>query len=104
MSIDAIKIATGIECANCSTCCYLGSESDGGEPEYSTSWPVCRKFPQYEYLKSFPFRKEMRCWEPEFWVSKFAEEIRTGEDAEVLSKIGEFAAARDKASVEPETV
>jgi hypothetical protein len=90
MSIAAIKIATGIECANCSTCRNLGQESDGGEPEYSISWDVCNKFPRYEHLKSFPFRKEMDCWQPDFWYSKFAKEIRTGQDEEVLSLIAKY--------------
>jgi hypothetical protein len=67
----AVKAATGIEVANCQTCHYLGSESDGAE--YSTGWPSCGKVDRYQWLKSFPFKKEMRCWEPSFWHSKFAE-------------------------------
>lgn len=93
MNTIAIKALTGIDCANCSTCAHLGSESDGGFPEYSMSWPVCREHPHYENLKSFPFKKEMKCWWPDFWQSKFAEEIRTGEQEEVMGLIGKFRAA-----------
>lgn len=97
MSIAAIKIATGIETANCSSCAYLGRESDGGEPEYSVSWPVCEKFPRYEYLKSFPFKKEMACWHPDFWDSKFANEIRTADNEEVNELCDRFRAAVEEA-------
>lgn len=93
---DQIKIAVGIEKANCNSCAYLGSECDGGEPEYSQSWPVCRKFPLYEYLKPFPFRTEQKCWEPNFWHSKFTELI-DGSDDSLNSAFGAFNAACEDA-------
>lgn len=94
---EAIKNAVGIEIANCETCANIGSEDDGGEPEYAKSWPVCRKFKHYENLKTFPFKTEQKCWEPEFWHSKFTDNIKNGEHDEVLAAINEFVKARDEA-------
>lgn len=57
---------------SCSECIHLGSESDGGEPEYAKSWPVCRMFPRYEYLKTFPFKRApSSCFELDFFSSAF---------------------------------
>jgi len=81
-NINEVKDITGIQCANCSTCKSLGYEGDGSE--YAPSWPVCREFPAYEHLKSFPFKKEMKCWYPDFWHSIFANQIKTPEDVMVL--------------------
>jgi len=92
---EAMKERVGIECANCKSCAYLGYEEDGGYPESNISWPSCEKFERYQYLKPFPFKTEQKCWEPEFWYSKFADEIKTREDTEVNSAIVNFAAARD---------
>lgn len=78
---EAMKEAVGINVANCSTCSWLGSDGDGYE--YNGTWPVCDKIDRMFYLKSFPFKKEMKCWEPEFWHSKFTAMIVTGEDDEV---------------------
>lgn len=78
--VQRLKEAAGVTTANCESCCHLGSEGDG--PEYNGSWPVCDKIERYGFLKSFPFKKEMPCWYPEFWASKFSEEIRTGSDEE----------------------
>lgn len=89
--------AVGIEVANCSTCSDLGSEDDGNFAEFSVSWLVCRQFASYEHLKSFPFKKEMKCWTPEFWNSKFTDLIKGGEESEVLKAIDAFVAARDSA-------
>lgn len=95
---EQIKIAVGIEKANCSTCAYLGSESDGGEPEYSQSWSVCRQFPRYEFLKPFPFKTEQKCWVPEFWHSKHTSMI-DGSDESVDKAIDAFVSARDGARI-----
>lgn len=89
-----IKERLGIKCANCSTCIHLGSDDDGGEPEYSVSWPVCNKFERYQYLKPFPFKTEQKCWEPEFWASKFTDMIN-GSDESVNAAIDAFVIARD---------
>jgi hypothetical protein len=98
MMHDVIKIAVGIEKANCSTCANLSSESDGGEPEYSESWPVCMKFSRYEFLKPFPFKTEQKCWEPEFWHSKFTS-IVDGTDESVMKATGAFKEALESVSV-----
>lgn len=81
-----LKRVTDIETANCSTCSYLGSDGDG--PEYNGSWPICDKIDRMGYLKSFPFKKEMKCWEPNFWFSKFASMIKNGTDDE-MQKAGD---------------
>jgi hypothetical protein len=100
--MERLKSATGIKCANCDTCAHLSSDNDGGEPEYSISWPVCDKFPTRHNLKTFPFKKEMPCWSPNFWASQFSEEINTGSDEEMKS-IGErFCAACELGRTKPE--
>lgn len=100
VGLAAVKMASGIECANCLTCTHKGKDNDGGEPEYSVSWDICDEFPHYSNLSTFPFVKEMPCWEPEFWHSKFATEIRTGEHEEVMGKLDEFMAAIKAANKE----
>ena len=92
---ESMKSIMGINKANCETCSHLGTEDDGNWPEYAISWSVCRKFPKFEHLKPFPFKKERPCWEPEFWQSKFAERIKHGEDWEVLMLIENFVVARE---------
>lgn len=89
MTTEIIKIAVGIDAANCLSCANLGHEDDGGEPEYATSWPVCRKFARYEFLKPFPFKTEQKCWQPDFWQSKFTKLI-DGSDESVTHAIDEF--------------
>lgn len=88
---EEMKAATGIKCANCETCQNLGSDGDG--PEYNGSWPICNKVDRFGYLKSFPFKKEMKCWEPDFWQSKFTDKIQTAEDDEMKRLADAFWAA-----------
>jgi hypothetical protein len=76
-----LKTLMGIEKGNCETCSHLGSDGDGYE--YNGSWPVCHKHDKYSYLKSFPFKKEMNCWSPDFWFSRFVEIIKNGTDKEL---------------------
>lgn len=71
--IEKLKEIMGIDSANCDTCTHFGSDGDG--PEYNGSWPVCDKDLPKTFLKSFPFKKEQECWEPNFWFSKFADAI-----------------------------
>lgn len=54
--------------------------------------------PGRENLKSFPFKKEMPCWLPYFWHSKFAKEIKTGEDSEVDDLIDLYKSTIKKAT------
>lgn len=79
--IDKLKIALGIDTANCSSCFQLGTEGDGYE--YNGTWPICNKIDRMGYLKSFPFKKEMKCWQPDFWHSKFSAMIKNGTDEEM---------------------
>ena len=55
-------MATKIHPRSCTKCRLLCYEDDGGEPEYSISWPTCGKEDRYQYLKSFPFKKRMPCF------------------------------------------
>ena len=90
---EYLKEKTGIKTANCETCMYRDSDGDGNYPEMEITWPICEKIPRMGNLRSFPFKKEMKCWEPEFWFSKFAERIKTGTDKEVKSAIDAFCEA-----------
>jgi hypothetical protein len=90
---ESLKDKMVINIANCGTCTFLGSDGDG--PEYNGSWPVCSKIERMGYLKSFPFKKEMKCWVPEFWHSKFAMMIEKGTDEELRNAGKAFAVALD---------
>jgi hypothetical protein len=53
---------------NCRFCLFCGEDDDGSD--YPTrSWPVCEKKGRefVSNLKSFPFKKEQPCHEPDFW-------------------------------------
>lgn len=51
---------------NCLSCQHLSSDDDGSDyPSYS--WPVCDRFENYSNLKSFPFKKEMKCFVLSYW-------------------------------------
>ena len=91
---EELKAKMGIDNANCSTCAYLGSDDDGNYPEMMISWSICEKFHGYEDLKSFPFKKDMPCWHPEFWHSKFAD-IIDGSDGSIKTAFDEFRKALD---------
>lgn len=64
-------MATKIHPRSCLKCRRLGSECDGGEPEYSVSWPSCDIVERYQYLKSFPFKKRMKCFRYHLVVNDF---------------------------------
>jgi len=97
---DKLKMAVGIETANCGTCAYRGTDDDGNFPEHAISWHVCTKSGREHVsnLKSFPFAKEQPCWEPEFWCSSFAEKIKTGTREEVDALFAEFLDAINNAA------
>lgn len=98
MTLEELKIAIGIGTANCSTCAYKGWESPGSDDPFEPSWPVCdrEENAHYSNLKSFPFKKEMTCWYPNFWASKFPERIKTAEDDEMDALYKEFKKNIDK--------
>lgn len=75
-----LKEVCGVPCASCRSCDHLGEDNDGSEYS-SNSWPVCTKHESMSNLRSFPFKKEMACWEPGFWLTKFAD-LKTGTDEE----------------------
>lgn len=70
-------ITTSTTPTGCESCSYCGTDSDGGEPEYVVSWMVCEKPGNegFNNLKTFPFKKRMKCHLPEFWYTKFAEAV-----------------------------
>lgn len=90
---DDIKKATGIKNANCDTCLWLGSDGDGYE--YNGTWPICENpdMANVNNLKSFPFKKDMKCWQPEFWASKFPDMIKKGTPEEMNMAAVEFSRA-----------
>lgn len=85
--------ATGIKTANCESCKHIQYESDGDYCE--RNWMECRKRPSNHNLTSFPFKKSMKCWEPSFWESKFADSFDE-EEVKVEDAIEEFEAAVKK--------
>ena len=87
---DKLKVALGIELANCYSCCHLGTD-DCGSDYPTSSWPCCEKNYSRTYLKSFPFKKEQKCWHPDFWKSKFKEIDFTDNQGEISV---EYLAAR----------
>lgn len=93
---NAMKNITEIESANCETCRFLGSDGDGYE--YNGNWPVCNKYETMSNLRSFPFKKEMKCWAPNFWHSKFADMIKSGTDEELDASAKAFWSAVDSVS------
>lgn len=88
---EKIKKQMGIEIANCESCQHLGHDSAGSDDPCEPSWPICTKKEneRFNNLKSFPFTKEMPCWTPEFWHSKFAGMIKTGSKRE-MNKLGKM--------------
>jgi len=84
-----LKEACGVGLANCATCDCLGSDDDGAEYTVN-SWPVCTKIERFTNLRSFPFKKEMKCWEPGFWLTKFPDMITTGDDADVDAAVAAY--------------
>ena len=80
--IGRLKEAMGIKRANCGTCAQLGTDDNGGYPEYVISWKICEVDDRMVNLRSFPFKKDMSCWWPEFWHSKFADIIDGTDESE----------------------
>ena len=68
-----------------------------GSPENKIKNKSVPFFEHYENLKTFPFKTEQKCWEPEFWHSMFTDNIKNGEHDEVMAAIDEFVKARDAA-------
>jgi len=60
--------------ANCETCRFYSEASyDYYAGEYDA--PECGKYPCYPNLKSFPFKKEMECWRPDFFATQLVFEM-----------------------------
>ncbi|MCP3686516.1 MAG: hypothetical protein GY861_28085 [bacterium] len=85
----------GAEIPNCHSCSYCSTDDDGSDYP-SHSWRICARggfsHPVCN-LKSFPFKKPMRCWEPDFWQSRFPDLIQNGSDEEMLDIINQYRAA-----------
>lgn len=82
---EAIKQAIGFDgLANCENCPYIEDVSDGWEYGQGPWWICGKKGRQHvSNLKSFPFKAEQKCWEPDFWRSRFPDMIKNGEDEDV---------------------
>ena len=61
----------------CDLCTYLGVDDDGNYPESANTWPVCDLPGQEHYsnLKSFPFKKDMPCFQKDIWHTEFADQL-----------------------------
>lgn len=90
--IDALLIAIGADEANCHTCGYLGWDSPGSDDPCEPTWPICdrEENARFNNLQSFPFKKRMSCWYPDFWKSGFVDRIKHGTDKEVNKLADEF--------------
>ena len=76
---EVLKQALGVANAKCSACAYLGDDSD--DP-YSGPCHICEnpKKRGVDNLKSFPFKKDMSCWKPEFWCTNLPGQLLSGKD------------------------
>lgn len=92
---EKIKQKLGIKKCDCSTCANMYFEDDGNYAEYAISWPSCSKRESFQYLKSFPFKKEKECYEPDFWHSKFTKMI-DGSDKSVYAAMDKFLEEKNK--------
>jgi hypothetical protein len=71
--IQDLKKELGVDQSNCKTCRHLKGESDD---EYGSNfYYYCSKRESFSWLKSFPFKKDMDCWEPTFWATKLGEDV-----------------------------
>ena len=61
---------------NCLKCVHITSDYDEG---YGAS-DYCEKMPKLSNLKSFPFKKDMECFEMNFWHSEFADEVEIDDE------------------------
>ena len=92
---ELLKEKMGISVANCKTCMHRGSDGDGNYPEIEVTCPICDKIERMGNLNAFPFKKEMKCWEPEFWCSRFVDTIKNGTDEEVQLAVDAFCKAKE---------
>lgn len=76
---------------NCRYCANCRTESDGEYGYSSYSYEYCEKYPGYMNLKSFPFKKSMSCFKPDFWLSIYSSHL-TGDEDNWNLKHAEFAA------------
>jgi hypothetical protein len=69
-----------VQKTGCQFCTYFSSSCEceycyGGNCKYHE----CQIKPHYAHLKSFPFKKQMPCFQLDFWHSEFADML-TGDD------------------------
>lgn len=70
--------ADQVSTVGCTSCSHYSSESDGERGEIFCGHR-CELNPRWQNLKSFPFKKKMKCHVLGFWHSNFAEELN-GDD------------------------
>lgn len=80
MDFEHIKKELGLEDCSCLSCCHCRHETDGDYGEIDWGWRCDKEGREFvSNLKSFPFKKNQECFFPEFWLTRFAENIN-GED------------------------
>lgn len=54
---------------SCNYCTHCHEDSESSEGYTLYSYLYCGKNEMYGYLKSFPFKKEMKCFELHYWAA-----------------------------------
>ncbi len=78
--------SSGLSCLNCANLACEYDLDAGGAGIY-----VCEKYPGHANLESFPFRRDMPCFELSFWFSVFAQGLPANDDASCEAAIENFA-------------
>lgn len=90
---EVMKAAMGVDRANCEACCHYERAYTSHEYPLDYDPPACHKKGREHVgnLKSFPFQTEQKCFEPDFWWTKYAEEINGDDehDKEVAKRFRE---------------
>ena len=56
---------------SCQTCVHFGEERDGDYGQIFCGY-TCNEHPNFQNLRSFPFKKKKDCHVLDFWHSEFA--------------------------------
>lgn len=96
--VQRLKEITGIEVANCTTCCHGSPEYDGDHGEKYCGM-LCNRLPddpdgEYLYVEDFGVSSETEkgCWEPDFWFSNFSADL-AGDEQKYKTALKRFTEA-----------
>jgi len=81
---EQLKTAMKIDKANCETCTHYDMED------------LCDKAAEMENADLYPFKEELECWEPNFWLSRFANIIKSGTTEELNRAYRIFKETKEK--------